>query len=199
MNEALQNEKEEVSLDKILKGDRKEFARFVDLYSGMIYNLAMKMLENPQDAEDVLQETFLKAFKNLHTFKGDSKIKTWLYRIAVNEALMMLRKRKPELNALEIDDQQDEEEKEQLQIVDWCCIPEAELLSDESRSFLDEAVKGLSPALRAVFLLRDVEGFSVRETADLLQISDEAVKTRLFRARLDLRQKLTHYYGGYMK
>jgi RNA polymerase sigma-70 factor (ECF subfamily) len=190
----------EISVDALRAGDRAEFARLVDTYSGPIYRLALKILEDPQDAEDVLQETFIKAYRHLREFEGRSRISTWLYRIASNEAFMLLRKRHPE--ALSVDESvnapDEESEQEPVEIVDWCCLPEEELLSAESRGMLDKAIDQLTPALRAVFLLRDIEGLSVRETAEALRISEAAVKTRLLRARLQMREQLSHYYDERM-
>ena len=189
--------KEEFSLEALKSGDRKEFARLVERYSGKIYNLALKILNDPQDAEDVLQETFLKAYRGLPSFEGRSKLSTWLFRIASNEALMIIRKRRPELIlALEQNDTQSAEaEVEESEIVDWCCLPERELLSGEARQFLDKAIQNLSASLRVVFVLRDIEGLSIRETSEALGISEAAIKIRLLRARLKLREELTEYYG----
>ncbi len=123
------------SLSALQAGDRAEFARLVEAYSDRIYRLALKILNDPQDAEDVLQETFIKALRSLPTFEGRSSLSTWLYRIAVNEALMLVRKRKPD--AVSIDDEKDdgESETEPVEIVDWCCLPEGELLNAEARRF----------------------------------------------------------------
>ena len=189
--------KEEFSLEALNSGDRKEFSRLVERYSGKIYNLALKILNDPQDAEDVLQETFLKAYRGLPSFEGRSKLSTWLFRIASNEALMIIRKRRPELIlALEQNDTQSAEaEVEESEIVDWCCLPEQELLSGEARQFLDKAIQNLSASLRVVFVLRDIEGLSIRETSEALGISEAAIKIRLLRARLKLREELTEYYG----
>ena len=189
----------DLSLEAIRAGDRAEFARLVDLYSAPIYRLALRILGEPRDAEDVLQETFIKAYRHLKEFEGRSSISTWLYRIASNEAFMLLRKRKPE--ALSVDEEIStvDGEREPVQIEDWCCLPEAEFLSAESREHLDLAVDNLSSALKTVFMLRDIEGLSVRETADALHISEAAVKTRLLRARLQLREELSQYYGERLK
>ena len=189
---------EAISLEALRAGDRAEFARFVEVYSGVIYRLALKMVNNPQDAEDILQETFIKAFRHISGFDGRSKLSTWLYRIATNEALMLLRRRKH--NFLSIDEpiESSEEEQEPLQIVDWCCLPEDELMSTEARKYLDQAIDELPTSLRVVFLLREIEGLSTQETADVLSLSETAVKTRLSRARLNLREQLTNYYGERM-
>ena len=187
---------EEFSLEKLRSGDREEYARLVEAYYAMIYNLALRMLNDPQDAEDILQETFLKAYRGLKDFDGRSSVSAWLYRIATNEALMHLRRRK--LDTVSIDESQDTEtgEGEPLQIVDWCCMPEEELVSAEALAHLDEAVTRLSPNLRAVFVLRDIQGLSTREVEEVLNLSETAVKTRLSRARLQLREDLTGYFGG---
>jgi RNA polymerase sigma-70 factor, ECF subfamily len=190
------NEQEPLSLRALQAGDKAEFARLVDLYSNQIYRLAMKILGDQNDAEDVLQETFIKAFRALPSFEGRSSISTWLYRIAANEALMLVRKRKPEANMVSSDGSDHEDDlSPPQQIIDWCCLPENELLSSEASQFLDKAVDDLSPALRIVFILRDIQGLSIRETAEILKISEMAVKTRLLRARLQLREALSAYYG----
>lgn len=184
---------DEFSIEALQAGDRAEFARMMDHFSSPIYRLGLKILGNEQDAEDVLQETFIKAYRSIDQFEGRSSLSTWLYRIATNEALMLLRKRKPSLDL--VLDNGDEEEDEPREIVDWCCLPEEELLSTESRSFLEQAIQVLSPSLRLVFLMRDVERLSIKETADILEISEAAVKVRLMRARLKMREELTHYFG----
>jgi RNA polymerase sigma-70 factor, ECF subfamily len=167
------------------------------MYSNQIYRLAMKILGDTNDAEDVLQETFIKAFRSLPAFEGRSSISTWLYRIAANEALMLVRKRKPEANMVSSDagSEDDDDVSPPAQIVDWCCLPENELLSSEAQAFLDQAIQTLSPNLRIVFILRDIQGLSIRETAEVLKVSEMAVKTRLLRARLQLREELSAYYG----
>jgi len=193
-------EKQPISIEALKRGDRSEFARVVDVYSLPIYRLAMRMLSNPQEAEDVLQETFLKALRALPKFEGRSSLSTWLYRIAVNEALMVIRKRKPELSlSRPAEDGEEEDNGEEMQIVDWGHMPESELLSLEARRTIDQAVDKLPETLRVVFLLRDVEGLSIDETADSLGISQAAVKTRLLRARLRLRDELSNYYRERMK
>jgi RNA polymerase sigma-70 factor (ECF subfamily) len=183
------------SLEALRSGDRAEFARLVETYSPMIYRLGLKMLNNPQDAEDILQETFIKAYKHIATFDGRSNVSTWLYRIATNEALMSLRRKLPEATSFENPSVYGTEPQEPLQIVDWCCLPEEEFLTSEGRARLDEAAERLPANLRVVFVLRDIEGLSTRETAEVLEISEMAVKTRLSRARLRLREDLSEYFG----
>jgi len=186
---------EPFSLTALRGGDRVEFARLVETYSPLIYRLGLKMLGTPQDAEDMLQETFIKAYRHLDSFDGRASLSTWLYRIATNEALMVLRRKRPDTISVEQPDEDDNEQQAPLQITDWCCIPEEELLSTEGRAHLDQAVANLPTNLRVVFLLRDLDGLSTRETAGVLNLSEEAVKTRLSRARLQLREKLSSYFG----
>ena len=183
------------SLEALRKGDRGEFARLVETYSPMIYRLGLKMLDNPQDVEDILQETFIKTYRHLSDFDGRSNLSTWLYRIATNEALMALRRKRPDTISFDEPLADETEPQEPLQIVDWCCMPEEELMSAEGRAYLDKAVEGLPANLKVVFLLRDIEGLSTRETAEVLNLSEMAVKTRLSRARLQLRETLSTYYG----
>lgn len=177
-------------------GDRQAFARLVDETSTQIYRTARQILGEEQDAEDVLQETYMKALKALPTFEGRSSLSTWLHRIAVNEALMMIRKRKTHM--VSVDDTQpfdSEEESTGMEIVDFCCLPEKELLTSESRKFMDDAIQRLPENLKTVFILRDLEGMSIQETSEVMQITENNVKTRLLRARLRLRQELAGYYA----
>ena len=186
------------SLEALNNSDPAEYARVVETYSGYIYRLALKMLHNPQDAEDLLQETFIKAYRALPKFNGKSKVSTWLYRIATNEALMFLRKKKPDFISIEMPRENTLDEQKSLQIIDWCCIPEDELASDEARHYLDRSIDKLSLTLKSVFILRDIEGQSIKETAEILEISESAVKIRLHRARMKLREFLTSYYKEHM-
>ena len=180
-------------VDRLVAGDMQAFSDLVDQTSGSIYGLVLRMLGNAQDAEDVLQETFLKAHKALPNFEKRSSINTWLYRIATNEALMLLRKRKAEIR-FDLESKEEEEPEGEIEIVDWCCLPEMEFLSEETRVLLNQAALKLTPALRMVFLLRDVQGFSTQEAAEILQINEDAVKTRLVRARTKLREELSGYF-----
>ena len=190
----------EISVEALRSGDRGEFARLVDTYSGPLYRLALKMIGNPPDAEDVLQNTFLKAFQHIGEFEGRSSLSTWLYRIASNEALMLLRKQRPEITLSDTTPEDEENsDYEPAQFTDWCCLPEEEFLSSESRAALDRAVQHLPEILRIVFILRDIEGLSIQETSQALSLNETAVKTRLLRARLRLRDDLSSYYGERLK
>ncbi len=188
-------EAEGFSLEALQAGDPVEFSRLVDAYSTKIYHLATKMLNHQEDAEDVLQETFLKAYRGLKSFDGRSKLSTWLFRIATNEALMILRKKHPEFVSIDEPVETEEGEQDPVEVIDWCCLPENELLSGESRARLDEAVQKLPESLKVVFLLRDINDMSTHETAEVLGLSETAVKTRLSRARLRLRELLSVYFG----
>jgi len=192
------HQEEPFDLEALRRKEKSAFARLVDENSTRIYRLALKMTGNPQDAEDVLQETFIKAFKNIEGFEGRSKVSTWLYRIASNEALMLLRKQKEGITHIDEGLELEQGEIVPIQIVDWCCLPEKELVSTEARDQLREAALSLSDANRAAFLLRDVEGLSTREAAEALDISESALKVRLMRARMQLREDLSGYFNSKM-
>ena len=190
---------QEISTESLRNGDRAEFAKMVDAYSAPIYRLGLRMLGNEQDAEDVLQNTFISALTHLPSFEGRSSVLTWLYRIAVNEALMILRRGKPEVS---VDDTESSDENENIhptQFVDWGALPEDELLSAEGKQALDHAIQNLPENLRMVFLLRDIQDLSIKDTADTLNLTEANVKVRLLRARLMLREQLSYYYGERMK
>ena len=184
-----------IDLEALQRKDKQAFAQLVDQNSTRIYRLALKMVGNEQDAEDVLQNTFIKAFNNIQNFEGRSKVSTWIYRIAVNESLMILRKRKKGITHNDEGLEMDNGDLLPKQIIDWCCLPEKELMSSESRTMIKVAIKTLSDANRAAFLLRDVEGLSTRQTAEALDISESAVKVRLMRARMQLREELTSFFA----
>ncbi len=192
MNEEI----EPLNLNKLQSGDPEELTRMVQHYSDPIYRVALRMLNNEVEAEDVLQETFIKALRSLEKFEGRSTLSTWLYRIAVNESLMLIRKRKPEVSIIH-DDTGDENNEgiSVSQIVDWCCLPESEFLSTETREVLNDAIQKLPENLRTVFILRDIEGLSIRETSQALELTETNVKTRLLRARMKLREELSVYFG----
>jgi RNA polymerase sigma-70 factor (ECF subfamily) len=185
----------EISLPALIAGDRAEFARMVDTYSTSIYRLGLRMLGNAQDAEDVLQNTFLNALTHLQSFEGRSSLATWLYRIAANEALMLIRKKKPEVNLEDTETDAVDGELTPVRFADWSALPEEELLSGEGKKLLDETIEKLPEPLRIVFVLRDIEGLSIRETAEVLSLTETNVKTRLLRARLFLRERLSAYYA----
>jgi len=181
-----------VSLAK--QGDREAFTKLVTKYSGKIFRLAQHITRNDEDAEDVLQEAFMKAYTHLDSFAGTSKFYTWIVRVAVNESLMKLRKRKSD-KLVSLDEPVDTGEEEVVrEIAVWEETPESKYAQEELRGILNSAVDELEPIYRTVFLLRDVEGLSTEETAETLTISVPAVKSRLLRARLQLREKLTRLF-----
>jgi len=187
-----------IDLKALQRRDKHAYAQFVDQESDRIYRLALKMVGNIQDAEDILQETFIKAYNNIAGFEGRSKLSTWLYRIAVNESLMLLRKRTDHITHIDAGTEVDQGENLPRQIIDWCCLPEKELMSKQTRAYIAEAVQTLSDSNRAAFLLRDVEGLSTREAAEALDISKSALKVRLMRARMQLREVLTDFFTDRM-
>ncbi len=175
-------------------GDPSAFTELVQRYDGKIFRLARHIMQSPEDAEDVLQETFLKAYEHLHDFHGDSKFYTWLVRIAVNQSLMKLRKRRGD-RVLSLDEAIDiGEDTVTREIAVWEGNPEQKYSQTEIREILAKAVESLPPIFRAVFALRDIEELSTEETAAVLNLSVPAVKSRLLRARLRLREKLTRYF-----
>ncbi len=175
-------------------GDSEAFGELVSRYQNKIYRLAKHITQNDEDAEDVLQEAFLKAYEHLSGFQGNSKFYTWIVRIAVNEALMKLRKRKSD-RTVPLDEPVDTgEEMVNREIAVWEDNPEQRYSREEMQQILNEAVADLKPDFRTVFALRDIEELSTEETAEALGISIPAVKSRLLRARLALREKLTRKF-----
>ena len=180
-------------VERLRKGDKEACAICVREHSTNVYNLALKLTRDPAAAEDVLQETFLSAFKAIPRFEGKAQLSTWLYRIAHNAALMRLRKRQVQTISLDEPAENEEGVSEPREFADWSKNPEQVLLSDEMRRAMDEAIATLSETLKSVFVLRDVNGLSTSQTAEVLGLSEEAVKSRLLRARLALRERLAAY------
>jgi RNA polymerase sigma-70 factor (ECF subfamily) len=175
-------------------GDTGAFNELAERYQRNIFRLAQNITQNREDAEDVLQEAFLKAYEHLPDFHGDSKFYTWIVRIAVNEALMKLRKRKWD-KTVWLDEPVDTgEDTVAREIAVWEDNPEQRYAKEELHDILDKAVNGLAHPYRTVFVLRDMEGLSTEETAEALDLSIPAVKSRLLRARLQLRDKLTAFF-----
>jgi RNA polymerase sigma-70 factor (ECF subfamily) len=180
-------------LVQLKAGDRGAFAQMVEAHSPHIYGLALRMMEDPAEAEEILQETFLQAVRHIGSFRGEAKLGTWLYRIATNQALMRLRRKRPP--SVSLDDTGEEVLVAQMPSADWSSWPESDLLNREARSEMQRAIRALPETLRVVFVLRDLEGLSTAETADVLDLSISAVKSRLLRARLNLRNKLSVYFS----
>ncbi|HLH04046.1 MAG TPA: RNA polymerase sigma factor [Bryobacteraceae bacterium] len=175
-------------------GDANAFSELVRHYDRRVFRMAKQITQNDDDAEDVLQEAFLKAYTHLDDFQGNSKFYTWIVRIAVNEALMKLRKRRSD-RSVPLDEPIDTGEDEVArEIAVWDENPEETYSREELAELLDEAIQSLKPAYRTVFILRDIEELSIEETAEALGLSISAVKSRLLRARLQLREKLTRQF-----
>lgn len=178
------------------RGDRSAFGELVRRYESKIYRLARRMTPSDQDAEDVVQEAFVKAYRSLGEFREKSKFSTWLYRIAVNLSLMKLRRKR--LEVISLDQKMSTDDGDMvIEFEDQSPDPLRRLLEKESATVLDRAIDSLSPSYRAVFVLRHVEGFSTEETARILKTSVAAVKSRLHRARLALQEKLFEYMSNH--
>jgi RNA polymerase sigma-70 factor, ECF subfamily len=175
-------------------GDETAFTELAERYQRNIFRLAQNITQNREDAEDVLQETFLKAYQHLPEFEGHSKFYTWIVRIAVNESLMKLRKRKWDKTVWLDEPVTVGEDTVAREIAVWEDNPEQRYSQEELREILDKAVNGLAQPYRTVFALRDMEGLSTEETAEALDLTIPAVKSRLLRARLQLRDKLTAFF-----
>lgn len=188
---------EEALIARAKQGDTQALAEIVESHQRTVYNVALRMCGNPHDAEETLQETFLSAIKALPKFEGRSQLSTWLYRIASNACLMQRRREAAGADAspLEGDDEDRDDFDAPKYFVDWSAQPDDVLLDGELRSVMEEAIAQLPDTLRIVFIWRDLEGLSTAETAEVLGLSEGAVKVRLHRARLQLRELLSHYYA----
>jgi RNA polymerase sigma-70 factor (ECF subfamily) len=175
-------------------GDVGAFEQLVKRYDRNVFRIAQHITQNREDAEDVVQDAFLKAYENLEQFQGQSKFYTWLVRIAVNEALMKLRRRRPERMVSLDEEVKTDEDSMPREVADWSPNPEQLYSQSELRDILGKTIQGLPPSFRTVFVLRDVEGLSTEETAEALDLSIPAVKSRLLRARLQLRERLNRYF-----
>ena len=176
-------------------GDFGAFEELVRSTEAKLYAHLLRMTENAADAKELLQESYLSAYRNLGTFKGDSAFSTWIYRIATNHALMHFRKKRPESGFEELSVPTHEELKSR-NISDWDMDPYEAAHKKEVKRILDEAISSLPPVYRAVVSLRDIEGLSTEETAERLGINAGAVKTRLHRARIHLRELLSPHFGA---
>jgi len=180
-------------------GEAHAYRQLLELHSANVYNVALKLLGDEQEAEDVLQETFLSAFKAINGFEGRSQLSTWLYRIAYNTSLMRLRKRS-RMTSFSLDaplpgiDHDGDRPDVSRHLVDWSSVPDDQLLTAEAREVMDRAIAELPQTLRSTFILRDIQGLSGSETAEVLGINVLTVKTRLHRARLWLRDRLSGYF-----
>lgn len=191
---AVEEEHPDVALvARARKGDAAAFEQLVRQYDRQIFRVAQHITQNREDAEDIAQDVFLKAYEKLEQFQGNSKFSTWLVRIAVNESLMRLRKRKTSRTVSMDEDVQTEEGAIPRDFADWSPNPEQIYGQSELGDILKKTIQGLPPGFRTVFTLRDIENLSTEETAEALGLSIPAVKSRLLRARLQLRERLSRY------
>ena len=177
-------------------GDVAAFEQLVKRYDAKLLRIAQNVTQNPEDAEEAVQEAFFKAYQKLEQFQGHAKFSSWLIRIALNESFMKLRKRRGILeqsidrNVLSDSDST----RLPFDVADWAANPEAQYRATELREILISTLQRLTPALKIVFVLRDIEEYSLSETSEILNLSATAVKTRLSRARLRLREELSKYF-----
>jgi RNA polymerase sigma-70 factor (ECF subfamily) len=194
----LANLDEKSLLSRIHAGEQAACAECIERHAPGVYGLALRLMKNEADAEDVMQETFLSAFQAVDDFEGRASLKTWLYRITYNTAMMRHRSQAKAPGDSVEDRLESAADGYPLprQFYDWCCLPESSFESEEVRVELEEAIRDLPETLRGVFLLRELEGLSTRETAQTLDVSTDVVKTRLRRARLALREQLSAYFAA---
>ena len=185
---------EDQFLERLRRGEAAAFERLVSEYTGDVYALLYRLTADPEEARDLTQETFLRTFQSISRFRGDSNLKTWLYRIAVNQARnrwRWWRRRKRDVTvSLDATDDSHEQPLSARLRNDEAVDPEQETLAKEREGQLREALQGLRRSYKEAVILRDVQGFSYEEVADTLQISIGTVKSRISRGRLELRRKL---------
>jgi len=198
---AASDTRDEVALARnLIAGEPGAFDRFVEVFRSKIFHYAQTVCGRREDAEEVAQDTLLKVFSNFGQLREPERVKAWVFRIARNECLMRRRKSVfAPTQELSLDDflpHQDQDDGRRLEIADWSALPDDQALRGELRETVQAAIQKLPEIYRAVMTLRDIEELSTEETADVLEISVEAVKTRLHRARLSVRQKLEEYMKG---
>jgi RNA polymerase sigma-70 factor (ECF subfamily) len=177
------------------RGEKLACACLLRRFAGQVYSVGLRLTANPDEAEEVLQETFISACAKVGNFEGRSSLGTWLYRIATNAALMRLRKRQLETVSLDEPAELSEGDLVPRQVIDWTFEPGQQMLNEELREVMEQALAELPESLRVVFVLRDIQGLPTAETAEALGISQAAAKVRLHRARLQLRERLSAYFA----
>src|SRR5207302_4281199 len=178
-----------VLVQRAKSGDVSAFEELVRRYDRNVFRIAQHITQSREDAEDVVQDAFLKAYNNLAQFQGQSKFYTWLVRIAVNEALMKLRRRRPERTISLDEEVKTEDDSVPREVADWSPNPEQQYTQAELRDILDRTIHGLPATFRNVFVLRDVECLSTEETAEALELSVSPEKVRVARSRLELSRR----------
>ena len=181
-------------VERVRAGDVSAYDTLVRKYDRQVFRIAQHITQNREDAEAVMQDAFLKAYQKIDQFQGNSKFYTWLVRIAVNESLMRLRKRRTGKMVSIDEDIETDEGNVPRDLADWAPDPEQNYGQAELAEILRKTIQGLPQGFRIVFVLRDVEGLSTEETAETLGLSIPAVKSRLLRARLQLRERLSRYF-----
>jgi len=176
-------------------GNAAAFEELVKRYDTKLFRIAQHITHNREDAQDAVQEAFLKVFRKLTQFQENSKFSTWLTRITVNESLMKLRKQRHNKEFSIDNNFESEDHSLASELADWALNPEELYRGFELRNILRSELQELQPGLRVVFVLRDIEGLSTEETAEVLESTPVAVKARLWRARLKLRERLSKYFG----
>jgi RNA polymerase sigma-70 factor (ECF subfamily) len=176
-------------------GDVAAFEQLVKRYDGKLFRIAKSVTHNREDSQDAVQETFLKAYQHLAEFRGDSQFSTWLIRITLNQSLMKLRRQRAAKEVSLGEDFGTDEGTLPKEIIDWAPNAEQRYSVSELRNILIKTIEELQPILRTVFVLQDIEGFSTIQAAEVLTLSQSAVKSRLWRARLQLRERLNQYFG----
>jgi len=197
MRRESENERDLELVHKARNGDYTAFEELVRRYQPRIFSHCYRMLKNYQDAQDCLQETFLKAYEKLDTFREESSFSVWLYKVATNNCLMRIRKNQSHPEEIHIEDILPRHRHDDLsfEVPDWGADPEKIAINGELRALMDSSVLKLPEDYRAAFLLRDVEGFSTKDTAHILGLTDANVKSRLHRARLALRKQIAPYFS----
>jgi RNA polymerase sigma-70 factor (ECF subfamily) len=185
-----------------MTGNAAAFDRFVEHFRAKIFQYSWLMCGHREDAEDVAQDTLLKAFESFHQLREPERVRPWIFRIARNACLMKRRKSVfAPSRELPLDDflpaMEREDGQVKLQIADWSGLPDRQMLQSEMRDVLDEAIGALPEGYKSVILMRDVEDLSTQEAAQVLDLTEDVVKTRLHRARLAVRQKLDEYLRGH--
>jgi RNA polymerase sigma-70 factor (ECF subfamily) len=175
-------------------GNEAAFEQLVSRYDRKLFRIAHRILHNADDAQDVVQETLIKVFKNIHQFQSHSRFSTWLYRIVVNQSLMEVRKRRGKSAPGDLSLDAEEEDQLPLDLSDWRPNPEEQYTESELRDLLTRLLQELRPALRVVFIMHDIEGQRLQDVADALDLTLSAVKTRSLRARFYLREQLTVHF-----
>jgi RNA polymerase sigma-70 factor (ECF subfamily) len=189
-------ESDRILLERIRAGDGTACDDCIRQHAPGIYRFTLRLMRNDSEAEDVMQETFLNAFKGISRFDGRSELRTWLYRIAYNAAMVRLRRRNPEFVPLPETSRPEDGAPIPRQLFDWSGLPEKELEKAELRAEMEKAIGELPEKLRVVFVMREMEELSTEETARALDVKIEVVKTRLHRARLWLRERLSGYFAS---